>query len=188
MSEAAPTPAAPGLSPAAAQFVEEFALTWEASNSPRMEGRIVGLLMIVDQPYLSSQQIAALLKASAGAVSGATRRLVEVGFVKRHVVPGDRNHYFRAEDDVWGSFLAGERYYLARLGKVIEDGVAATPPDAAGPRRRLANAQHYMEWLSGYHRKMLTDWQVYRDAHAEGGATPTETEGGATPTDEVGEP
>jgi hypothetical protein len=164
MSDDATTPA-PDLSPAAAQFVEEFALTWEASHSPRMEGRIVGLLMIVDRPYLSSQQIAVLLRASAGAVSGATRRLVEVGFIKRHVVPGDRNHYFRAEDDVWGSFLAGERFYLSRLGRVIEDGVAATAPDATGPRRRLANAQHYMEWLSGYHRKMLADWQVYRDAH-----------------------
>ncbi|HEY0217266.1 MAG TPA: MarR family transcriptional regulator [Cellulomonas sp.] len=169
------------LDAAEQQFVEEFALTWENSHSPRMEGRVVGLLMIVDRPYLSSQQIAALLHASAGAVSGATRRLLEVGFVKRHVIPGDRNHYFRAEDDIWGSFLAGERLYLRRLGRVIEDGLAATDPDAAGPRRRLGNAQHYMEWLAGYHRKMLADWQVYRDAHAQGPA-------GAPPAGGTGEP
>ncbi|HEY0188745.1 MAG TPA: MarR family transcriptional regulator [Cellulomonas sp.] len=164
------------LDAAAHRFVEEFALTWEASNHPRMEGRIIGLLMIVDQPYLSSQQIATLLRASAGAVSGATRRLIEVGFVKRHVVPGDRNHYFRVEDDIWGSFLAGERAYLRRLGQVIEDGFAAAE-QADGPRRRLANAQHYMEWLSGYHRKMLTDWQIYRDAHTDTGTPPADGTG-----------
>ena len=158
----------PVLDAAAEHFVEQFALTWTASHSPRMEGRIVGLLMIVDRPYLSSQQIAKLLKASAGAVSTGTRRLVETGFVKRHAVLGDRQHYFRVEDDIWGSFLAGERNYLGHLRNVIDDGLALAG-DADGPHKRLVNARNYMEWLAGYHRKMLADWEAYRDAQPADG-------------------
>jgi hypothetical protein len=158
----------PVLDTAAEHFIEQFALTWTAMNSPRMEGRIIALLMIVDRPYLSLQQIATLLKASSGAASTGTRRLVEVGFVKRHSVLGDRQHYFRVEDDIWGSFLAGERAYLDHLGQVIDDGLAIAG-DAEGPHKRLVNARNYMEWLAGYHRKMLADWEAYRDAQAAEG-------------------
>ncbi|GAA3799250.1 GbsR/MarR family transcriptional regulator [Cellulomonas soli] len=154
------------LDEASVRFVEEFALVWESANGPRMEGRVVGLLMLVDAPYLSSSQLAGLLHASAGAISTACRKLVEVGFVKRHVIPGDRNHYFRVEDDIWGSFLAGERSYLVRLSEAIAVGFSAIGEDDDGPRRRLTNARNYMAWLAGYHRKMLADWQAYRDAVA----------------------
>lgn len=152
------------LSAETLHWVEQFALTWEGVNSPRMEGRIVGLLIIVERPYLSSQQIARLLTASAGAVSTATRRLVEIGFIQRHAIPGDRNHYFRVEDDIWGSWLEGERSYLPRFQRVIDEGLAAQPDVDAGPRRRLVNARNYMEWLAGHHRKMLAEWQAYRDS------------------------
>ncbi len=156
----------PPLDEAATRFVEELALFWEGTNAQRMEGRIVGLLMILDVPYLSSTQIATLLKASAGAVSTSTRRLVEVGFIKRHMIPGDRNHYFRVEDDIWGSFLAGERAYLVRLRDALDTGFSMPAALAEGPARRLTNARNYMEWLAGYHRKMLLDWEVYRDEMA----------------------
>lgn len=150
----------------ASTFVEEFGLVWHTANNPRMEGRIVGLLMIVDAPFLSSAQIARLLHASAGAVSTACRALVDMGFIKRHVIPGDRNHYFRAEDDIWGGFLAAERSYLVRLAAAISLGFDAVDDDCSGPVRRLTNARNYMHWLAGYHRKMLGDWQAYRDAVA----------------------
>ncbi|WP_282948380.1 GbsR/MarR family transcriptional regulator [Cellulomonas endometrii] len=161
-----PAPAEPALDADAREWIEQFASTWDNANSARMEGRVVGLLMIVDRPYLSSAQIASLLVASAGAVSTATRRLVEIGFIMRHSIPGDRNHYFRVEDDIWGSWLASERTYLPRLQRVIDSGLVAVSDDDPGPRRRLLNARNYFEWLAGYHRKMLAEWEAHRDALA----------------------
>lgn len=163
-------PHVPVLDDARTQFVEQFALVWATAGNPRMEGRIMGLLMILDEPYLSSTQIATMLHASAGAVSTSTRQLVDVGFLKRHVIPGDRNHYFRVEDDIWGSFLAGERHYLQRLQDVIDTGFDALPGGerpasaASGPLLRLSNAQLYLGWLQGYNARMLSDWRAYRDA------------------------
>lgn len=152
------------LDDATRTFVEDFASSWESANNARMDGRVLGLLIIVDEPYLSSAQIAHLLQASTGAVSMATRALVTVGFLKRHALPGDRAHYFRVEDDVWGTFLSGEREYLRRMKGTVIGGLDLVPADAAGPRTRLRNAQRYMTWLEGYHRKMLADWEAYRDA------------------------
>lgn len=163
-------PRVPELDDARTQFVEQFALVWATAGNPRMEGRIMGLLMILDEPFLSSTQIATMLHASAGAVSTSTRQLVDVGFLKRHVIPGDRNHYFRVEDDIWGSFLAGERHYLQRLQDVIDTGFDAVPGGGrtrtaeSGPLLRLSNAQLYLGWLQGYNARMLSDWRAYRDA------------------------
>lgn len=166
---AANPPGLPSLDDKTLQFIEQFALVWASTGNPRMEGRIVGLLMIVDVPYLSSTQIASLLHASAGAISVSTRQLVDIGFIKRHVVPGDRNHYFRVEDDIWGSFLSGERNFLSRLQDVIDTGFAVVPSDDMhGPHRRLTYARLYMTWLTGYNRKMLADWQAYRDEALRG--------------------
>lgn len=145
-------------------FVEDFAFAWGAAGNPRMDGRVLGLLLIVDRPFLSSAQIAEMLGASAGAVSMSTRALVSLGFLKPHSLPGDRSRYFRVEEDVWGSFLAGERDYARRITSTIEYGLDAVSEDAVGPRTRLNNARRYMVWLVGYHRKMLSDWEAYRDS------------------------
>ena len=81
----------------------------------------------------------------------------------RHTVPGDRRHFFKVEDDVWGSFLAGERWYLTRMAAVIRSGLQMRAGQEPGPRTRLVNADRYMTWLQSYHRKMLEDWRKYRD-------------------------
>ena len=144
-------------------FVEDFAYAWGQAGIPRMEGRILGLLLIVDAPMLSSARIAELLGASAGAVSMATRSLINVGFIRPHSVPGDRNRYFRVEDDVWGGFLASEREYFGKVSATIDYGLGLLEDTDGGPRTRLENARRYMTWLSGYHSRMLADWEAYRD-------------------------
>lgn len=155
------------LDEATRAFIEDFAYAWGAAGNPRMDGRVLGLLLIVDRPYLSSAQIADLLKASTGAVSMSTRALMNLGFIKHHSVPGDRSHHFRTEEDVWGSFLAGERDYLSRISSTIEFGLDTLPDGAEHPRTRLNTARRYMTWLASYHRKMLADWQAYRDSPDE---------------------
>jgi DNA-binding transcriptional regulator GbsR (MarR family) len=143
-------------------FVEEFALIRELAGSPRMDGRVLGYLMVSTRPYVSSAELAKALAASAGSISTTTRRLIEMGYIARHAVPGDRSHYFKVEDDVWGSFLAGERRSLAKQRQLFEQTLAELPSGLTGPRKRLRNARNYMEWLATYHRKMLADWQEYK--------------------------
>jgi DNA-binding transcriptional regulator GbsR (MarR family) len=122
---------------------------------------VLGYLMVSNKPFVSSAELAKALTASAGSISTTTRGLIELGFILRHVVPGDRSHYFKVNDDIWGSFLAGERRYLDRQRQLLEEMLTALPTGLPGPRKRLRNARNYMEWLASYHRKMLADWQEY---------------------------
>ncbi|MCX4904701.1 transposase [Streptomyces sp. NBC_00878] len=148
-------------------FVEEVGLVWEAAGSSRMDGRIIAYLLITDVPYVSSAALARALRVSAGSVSLATRRLVEAGFIRRHAVPGERSHYFRVDDDVWGSFLAGERRYLDRQEQLAERAIELLGPEEEAPRRRLGNMRDYMRWLRGSHHELLTQWRTYRSQAAD---------------------
>ncbi len=152
-----------------ADLVEEMGLIWSDLGGPRMEGRIVGYLIFSNAPYVSTAELSEALHASAGSISTTTRRLVEVGFIKRVAVPGERSYYFKAEDDVWGAFLAGERPYLRRRRKFAEHALDALGPRDEAPSRRLANMRDYMTWLETYHRKMLEDWEAYKRERDAGG-------------------
>lgn len=164
------------LDPDRQAFVEEFAFMLQQTGSPLMDGRVLGYLMMTRAPYSSSSDIAAALAASSGSVSMSTRRLVDSGFIKRHLVPGERSHYFRAESDVWGSWLASERRYLDRQRDVIARGLSAiedsTDPADVAAQQRLVNGRDYMTWLQSYHRKMLLDWEAFKAARD--GAAPAD--------------
>ena len=130
-----------------------------------------------------SQELARELHASAGSISTTCRNLMEAGFIHRHAVPGDRNHYYRVDDDIWGSFLAGERRFLDQQRRLFDDLLAELPDRLGGPRRRLQNARNYMIWLATYHKKMLADWQEYKARLDAGNAEqPADPDGTAAGT------
>jgi DNA-binding transcriptional regulator GbsR (MarR family) len=154
------------------EFAEQFGVAWAQTGGPRMEGRVIGYLMVMREPYISLSDLAAVLNASAGSVSTTTRRLLDTGFIRRHVIPGDRNYYFCAHDDMWGTWLAGERRHLAAQAQMFERELELIDDDdaeVAAARRRLINGRDYMQWLMGYHKKMLADWEAYKDNRDRGG-------------------
>ena len=157
-------------------YADEFGALLSSAGSPTMDGRVLGYLMIMQQPFISSGDLGAVLNASAGSVSTSTRRLLEIGYIKRHVVPGDRSHYFRADRDIWGSWLSGERRYLDRERELIEYGLSIIDLDDdknADARERLTNGRDYFSWVASYHRKMLVDWEAFKAARDAG--EPTES-------------
>lgn len=147
-----------------ADFIAAFAEQWHASGQGRMEGRVLGYLIVSDADKVSSADLATALGAGNGAISMATRSLVENGFIRRLRVPGDRSHYFAAENDVWGGFLSAERRWVHRLHGVLADArgqLDLTP--AAG--QRLHVATEYMSWLGDYNLQMLRDWHQHLASH-----------------------
>jgi hypothetical protein len=96
----------------------------------------------------------------------STRRLAEVGFIKRVTQAGRRGYFFKIEDDVWGAFLAGERGYLEKRAAFAESILELLGPDDDAPRRRVTNMRDYMVWLRSYHRKMLSDYENFKRERA----------------------
>lgn len=153
------------------EFADDFAHLWEMTGSPRMIGRVLGYLLIMDRPYISSADLAAALKVSSGAISMATQRLLETGFIRKHSLPGDRKRYYVAEEDPWGSFLANERRYFDHEIRVIDRALGWIDASEEQARQRLRNGRDYMEWVQAYHHRMRRDWEEYKRAR-DAGETP----------------
>jgi DNA-binding transcriptional regulator GbsR (MarR family) len=79
-------------------FIEEVGVDFEQTGLPRMSGRLFGWLLISDPPYQSPGELAEVLHASKGSISTTIRLLTQMGFIKRHVIPGSRHDHFQLQE------------------------------------------------------------------------------------------
>jgi len=147
---------------ARSNLVEEMGLVWTELGSPRMQGRVLAYLMLSNAPHVSSAELAAALHASTGSISTATKVLVDEGFIKRVGIAGQRSFFFRAEDDVWGAFLATEARYLRRRQLFAERALHALGTEDERPRTRFLNMRDYHEWLAEHRHETHEKWARYK--------------------------
>jgi DNA-binding Lrp family transcriptional regulator len=149
-------------------LVEEMGLLWTELGSPRMQGRVLGYLMLSNAPYISSADLAEALHASTGSISTATKVLVDEGFIKRVGIAGERSFFFKAEDDVWGAFLATEGRYLYRRQLFAERALQALGAEDERPRTRFLNMRDYHEWLAAHRHEIQAEWDRFKQRGREG--------------------
>ena len=77
-------------------LVEEYGLFIEEMGGTRMEGRVMGWLLLSDPPVQSLTEIAEGLGVSKAAVSTAARSLLQSGAVERVSEPGQRGDSYRS--------------------------------------------------------------------------------------------
>ncbi len=131
-------------------FVEEVGLLFETSGVPRMCGRILGRLMLCEPPHQSSAELAVYLGASRGAISGATRQLIQMRLLERHPVPGSRSTYFVMTPGSWSRHMHAEfakvqiyKDLMARGIKLLAD--AGRPSSRAAQLREIHDLFDFME-------------------------------------------
>lgn len=144
-------------------FIDRFTDAWELMRGKRMNGRVLGLLIITDEPSLTSADLVRLLDASPGSISTATRALISAGYITRLSVSHSRVAHFRAEEDVWGAFLSREKVGLQRMGEVLRTAMSTSAGSEPAPSRRLRNGSRYMAWVDQFHHNLLDQWRTYRD-------------------------
>lgn len=172
-------------------FIDRFSDAWELMRGKRMSGRVLALLIITDEPSLSSADLVRLLETSPGTISTATRALIGSGYITRVSTPNSRIVRFRAEDDVWGAFLSREKLGLQRMGEVLQAARSTAVGSEEAPARRLRNGSRYMAWVDQFHRNVLEQWQAYRDQEEDAPPPhelPAEMRAAIRPVDEAENP
>jgi DNA-binding transcriptional regulator GbsR (MarR family) len=87
------------------QNIENYGQYFENFKFPRTFGRIYGLLLITDQPYLGLDQIAAQLGVSKASISTVIRQLVGFMMVEKVTIPGNRRDYYRVSPKAAMNYL-----------------------------------------------------------------------------------
>lgn len=130
------------------QFVEEFGIYFERQQMPRMAGRILGWLLVCTPPHQAAEELMSALSASRGTVSTMTRLLINLGFVEKVGIPGERKDFFRLRPGVWETLFAARMGEITYLRKLAESGLESMAQDQAADRQRLNEMRllyQYME-------------------------------------------
>ncbi|RNE48360.1 GbsR/MarR family transcriptional regulator [Corynebacterium alimapuense] len=129
------------------QFIENIGLVLESAGLTRAAGRIFGYLLVCDPPEQHAQAISHSISASTGSVSTNLRLLVQLGFVEKTALPGDRRTSYRVGPGAWDSVMEDQLRATIALREVAETGLQILPDHAPGRRERLQEAVDFFSFL-----------------------------------------
>lgn len=162
-----------------AGFVEDFGMTFERSGAGRMEGRVLGLLMISDPPHLTAVELAQGLQASRGSISHATRSLVAMGLVRRGRKQGSRQDLFSVLPSAWIDATRNSLRQITIYETLFRQGLALMNDASAESRITLEEAVMFMEFWEAHLPTVFAEWETWRHKQAKRSA-PVDTTATAT--------
>jgi predicted transcriptional regulator len=152
---------------AVSRWVEDFVFALIQMGFPRMPARVFVALITTDSGRLTAAELSDTLQASAAAVSGAVRYLIQLGLIRREGEPGSRRHYYRVPDNWWDDLLSARDSLMGRWTAVMREGAGilgtATPAGA-----RIAESARYFEFLATEVPQVMRRWRE-RKAELDGG-------------------
>jgi DNA-binding transcriptional regulator GbsR (MarR family) len=176
-SGTAPEPAAesaPGAEslppddPRVTAFVERFAAQLVEAGMARMPARVFAALLSSDSGTLTSAELAARLRISPAAVSGAVRYLAQTNMLSREREPGSRRERYRVHADQWYEALTNREQILRRWEETLRIGVASLGADTSAGRR-LAETREFFRFVDQQLGEMMARWRELRDQRVRDG-------------------
>ena len=151
--------------PDAFRFEDELGLLWEASSgTPRMAGRILGALLVAEEPYLSGTDLAERLNASSGSVSTMTRLLETQGVIERFVRPGSRRDFFRLVQQPWRANLQHAAAITQRYVTLLDRALLTLPEDDHAGRRRITELRDFYAFWNEEWPRLIERYEQTRQA------------------------
>jgi len=146
-------------------YIERFAAVLVAAGFPPMPARVFVALLVAESGRLTAADLAATLRISPAAVSGAVRYLIQVGLVHKERVPGSRRDYYRMPGNMWDDLLRMRDQVMSRWGALVREGIDLVGPDTAAGAR-MAEQAAFLEFATQEMAGLLTRWEKYRAERA----------------------
>ena len=146
-------------------FIEDIGLYFERLGMPRMAGRILGVLLISDNPAQSITDIAEKLNASKSSISIMARLLIESGLIERVASPIPRRDYYRFKPGGWIQYMQQWLALMSGLHKITERGLELMRNRPAGIQDRLMEAHDLFSFMEEHFPALLDNLKKERDLH-----------------------
>jgi DNA-binding transcriptional regulator GbsR (MarR family) len=144
-----------------ARFVDRFATALTEAGFPRMAARVFVTLLSTDLGRSTAAELMETLQASAGAVSGAVRYLLQVDLIEREHEPGSRKDHYRIRDDVWLEATVRRDKMLAKWDATLGEGISAVGEQTAAGAR-LSETRAFFSFVQTELPALLDRWHECR--------------------------
>jgi hypothetical protein len=141
------------------RFVEGMGRYFEQFGISRIGGRILGLLMLAEEP-LSLDDMATLLSVSRASISTNIRLLTTSGLAALVTKPGDRRDYYSFTDDAWGHSMYIELKSLLPLRRMAARALAALAPEDTMARAQVEDLVDFCDFFIEEHHSMMARWRA----------------------------
>jgi hypothetical protein len=145
------------LTPELSKFIENLGMYFESYGIPRIGGRVLGLLLVTQEP-LSAKSIATILKVSRASVSTNLRFALHIGLAEKISFLGDRTTYYVFPESGMEKTLAVEIQGLGVMKRLSEQGLAALQPGDPA-RSRMELLVQWADFLIQVWQKALLEWR-----------------------------
>ena len=146
-------------------YIERFAAVLVAAGFPPMPARVFVALLVTDAGRLTAAELAAMLRISPAAVSGAVRYLIQLGLVHKERVPGSRRDYYRMPGTMWDDLIRMRDQVMGRWTTLVREGIDLVGADTPAGER-MAEQAAFLEFATKELSEILTRWQKYRAGDA----------------------
>lgn len=143
-------------------FVERVGLVMERLGTSRTLGRIMGLLLVADDP-LSLDEMARILGVSKASISTNARLCEQTGLVQRVSKPGDRRNYYEILPGAFEMSLKVRLSGLYEMVHLAEEGLAALDETHDKARMRLQEMHDLYMYLGDGMKDALAHWKEQKD-------------------------
>jgi hypothetical protein len=140
------------------RFIERLGLFFEEFGIPRIAGRLLGLLLVSEEP-LSLDQLATTLRVSRASISTNARLVVGSGLVERISFPGDRRDYYVFGSRGWDALIEADIMGAERLRQFAAEAIDGIGSVDTPARPRLETALTFLDFYGEELRAILARWR-----------------------------
>ena len=141
----------------AAAFGEHMAVEHQASA---MAGRVMGLLLILHPPEATIDDLAAELQVSRGAISMATKELLQLGIIEKATRPRDRRRYYSLKRNLWARLYIDQRANFSDHLDMAERGLALLQGKPLEVKRPLIEMAAFFRFVSEQMPEFIAQWET----------------------------
>jgi len=130
------------------EFIEEAGVLFEYFGTTRMIGRIFGWLIVCRPSRQTAKQIAEALDASAGSVSTSLKLLLQIGFIEKIGITGDRCSYYKVDNEALKKVFTNKSRGIDQLVALSEKGLRIASEYSEEEKQRLKDMHDIYSWFA----------------------------------------
>ncbi|WP_343748388.1 MarR family transcriptional regulator [Fluviicola sp.] len=140
------------------ELIERMGVFYEQHGIQPMEGRIMSLLIVCDEPELTFDQIRELLGISKSTTSSALNMLMLTKHVIYRTKPGDRKRYFASNIVQWQQSFTENFQKFFEVIKIMKEALAQRTSETPEFNRQMAEFIEFIEYLSVEFPRLYQEW------------------------------
>ncbi|MCC5918622.1 MAG: MarR family transcriptional regulator [Cryomorphaceae bacterium] len=140
-------------------YVLRFGQMWEKLGVTFIGGKILGYLLVCDQPEVSFQTLVEELKVSKASVSNNLKMLEEVGFIEKVNLPKDRKSFYRPAQVDMANLMRERLQLMSLYTDLMDEGLRIKTQKKDGAAQFMRETGDFYRWFAVQLPKFLDNYQ-----------------------------